>query len=225
MRNLLILVFAILSIAFTRADAQSLDDIANYRGADRQQRLVEGAKKDGMLTLYTTVQAEYLKQLTDPFEKMYGVKVNTWRSSGDTLLQKVVSEARGNNPVADVISFNALSMEALRREELLQTVWSPYHKDLAATALPPHRQWVSAFQLVFVQAYNTEKIRKQDLPKTYSDLLDPKWKGKIGIEASDHEWVAAVIADLGHEKGTALFKGLFTTNAMSVRKGHPLGSR
>jgi iron(III) transport system substrate-binding protein len=153
---------------------------------------------------------------------MYGVKVNIWRSSGDTILQKVVAQARANNPQVDVISFNALSMEALRREQLLQAVWSPYHKDLASSSLPSHRQWVSAYQLVFVQAYNTDKIKKEALPKTYSDLLDPKWKGKIGIEASDHEWVAAVIADLGYEKGSALFKALFNRNGMSVRKGHPL---
>ena len=49
--------------------------------------------------------------------------------------------------------------------------------------MPAHRLYASTLQYVLVQAYNTGKIKKEDLPKTYEDLLAPKWKGKLGIEA------------------------------------------
>jgi iron(III) transport system substrate-binding protein len=75
---------------------------------------------------------------------------------------------------------------------------------------------------VFVQAYNTDKIKKEDLPKTWQDLLDPKWKGRLGVESADGDWFAALLQELGHEKGMKLFKDIVDTNGISVRKGHSL---
>jgi iron(III) transport system substrate-binding protein len=74
-----------------------------------------------------------------------------------------------------------------------------------------------------VQAYNTGAIRKADLPKTWRDLLDPKWKGKLGIEAKDEDWFATVVQELGGEpKGLDFFRELVAKNGISVRKGHTL---
>jgi iron(III) transport system substrate-binding protein len=75
---------------------------------------------------------------------------------------------------------------------------------------------------IFAQAYNTTKIKKEELPKTWEDLLDPKWKGRLGIEGSDQDWYAAVVKDLGEDKGTKLFKDIAAKNGLSVRKGHTL---
>jgi iron(III) transport system substrate-binding protein len=75
---------------------------------------------------------------------------------------------------------------------------------------------------VFVQAYNTDKVGKEDLPKTYRDLLAPKWKGKLAIEGDDHEWMSSVIADMGEAEGVKFFRDLVATNGLSVRSGHPL---
>lgn len=63
---------------------------------------------------------------------------------------------------------------------------------------------------------------KEELPKTWEDLLDPKWKGHLGIEGSDQDWYAAVVKDLGEDKGTKLFKDIAAKNGLSVRKGHTL---
>ena len=116
----------------------------------------------------------------------------------------------------------APSVEALRREKLLQEVRSPASRNLLQGAAPEHGQWAATLLYVFVQAYNTDKVRKGDLPKSYADLLDPKWKGMIGIEASDHEWFYAVARRMGEEKGAKLFRDLVADNKLSVRTGHPL---
>jgi iron(III) transport system substrate-binding protein len=73
-----------------------------------------------------------------------------------------------------------------------------------------------------VQAYNTNLVRKDSLPKTYQDLLRPEWKGKLGIEAEDFDWFAQVVADLGEERGLRLFRSIVAANGISVRKGHSL---
>ena len=59
--------------------------------------------------------------------------------------------------------------------------------------MPPHREWAATLLSVWVQVYNTNLVTKESLPKTYRDLLDPKWKGKLGIEAKDQDWFASVV--------------------------------
>src|SRR3954454_4214145 len=91
MRNVpkLTLVLALLAFALP-ACAQMLSELAAYNGADRTQRLVAGARKEGSLYLYTTTPVEYLNLLTQDFEKRYGVKVNVWRARSEVVLQKVL---------------------------------------------------------------------------------------------------------------------------------------
>jgi iron(III) transport system substrate-binding protein len=201
---------------------QSLAQLALYDGLDRTQQLIAGARKEGSLFLYTTTPLEYVSLLTDDFEKRYGVKVNVWRARSEVLLQKVLAEARGGTHIVDVIQSISPPMEALHREHLLQEVRSPVAKDLVTDAVPAHGEWVATLRYVFVQAYNTSKVKKEELPKTYDDLLDPKWQGRLAIEASDHEWFYSVVQDMGEERGLKFFCELVAKNGLSTRAGHPL---
>jgi iron(III) transport system substrate-binding protein len=89
--------------------------------------------------------------------------------------------------------------------------------------VPKHHEWAATLLSVWVQAYNTNLIKKADLPKTYQDLLDPKWKGKLGIEAKDEDWFASVIENMGGmDKGLKFFQELVARNGISPRKGHTL---
>lgn len=186
------------------------------------QRLVEGAKKEGELTLYQSAPIEDLAPIIDAFTKKYGIKVNSWRSSSENVLQRVITEARGGRFDVDVVENNAPEMEALHREQLLQQVKSPYIDDVIPQAIPTHKEWVGTTIDIFVQAYNTDKVKKEELPKTYQDLLNPKWKGRLGIEAEDQGWFATLTQELGGEKGVKLFKDIVAANGISVRKGHTL---
>jgi iron(III) transport system substrate-binding protein len=186
------------------------------------QRVVEGAKKEGSLLLYTTFPSEYANQLIEPFEKHHGIKVNHWRARSEIVLRKALAEGRAGGATADVITIITPQLEALRREGLLQAVQSPNQKDHPPFAIPAHREWVSQVQHVFVHAYNTNLVRKQDLPSGWTDLLDARWKGKLAIEGDDHEWLSSVIADMGQAEGVKFWRELVATNGISVRSGHPL---
>src|SRR5207247_7926320 len=210
------------SWAIHSANSQTLQKLAKYQGEDRQQLLIEGARREGSLLFYATFPVEYADQLIEPFRNKYGVEVNVWRARSETVLRKVIAEARAGGPSADVIAIISPQEEALRRENLLQEIHSPYHKDLVSAAVPAHREWVATLHHVFVQAYNTDMVRKDDLPKTYRDLLAPKWKGKLAIEGDDHEWMSSVIADMGQAEGVKFWRELVATNGISVRSGHPL---
>jgi iron(III) transport system substrate-binding protein len=218
--TILAFVLSLLLIA-PGANAQTLQRLATYQGDDRQKLLIEQATKEGSIVFYTTIPADLVSQLVEPFENKYGIKVNVWRARSELILQRVLIESRSGKHVVDVINTPTVLLEVLRREKLLQAIHSPYHKDLLPSAVPAHREWVNVSVSVRVQAYNTGRIRKEDLPKTYKDLLAPKWGGKLGIEANSHEWVSSVIEDMGHANGIKFFSDL-AHNGLSMRIGYPL---
>ena len=204
------------------ADAPTSAAIATYTGADRMQRLIDGAKKEGEITIYTSAPTDDMLAVTTAFEKKYGIKAKVWRASSEKVLGRGITESRGNRFDADVYETNGPELEALHREKLLQAVKSPHLADLIPQAILPHGEWVSTRINIFSAAYNPKLIKKDELPKTYQDLLNPKWKGKLGIEAEDADWFAGVIADLGEEAGLKLFREIVAANGLSVRKGHTL---
>lgn len=213
---------ALAACALLPAAAQP-QNLYQYQGADRMAKIVAGAKKEGTLTLYTTIAEKDLAKIVDPFEKKYGIKVVVWRAGTDKVLQRTVQEARAGRYDVDAVHFGSPEMEALARERILAPVDSPVQKDLMPGAVPAHHKWAATILSVWVQAYNTNLIRKEDLPKTWQDLLDPKWKGKLGIEAKDEDWFATVVQELGGEpKGLDFFRELVAKNGISVRKGHTL---
>jgi iron(III) transport system substrate-binding protein len=195
---------------------------ATFSGPDRQQRLVEGARKEGELMVYTSVPVDDMAVLAAAFEKKYGVKVKTWRAGSEKVLQRGVTEARANRFDVDVFETNGPELESLHREKLLQEVKSPYLADLIAPAILPHREWVGTRLNIFALAYNTGRVKKTELPRSYQDLLHPKWKGKLGVEAEDLDWFAGVVTDMGEARGLKLFRDLVAANGLSVRKGHTL---
>ena len=198
-------------------------DLYEYSGPDRAQKIAAAAKKEGTLTLYTTIAEKDLPAVVKPFEDKYGIKVTIWRAGTDKVLQRTIQEARAGRHDVDVVHFGSPEMEALAREKILAPVSSPFHKDLLEGSVPKHRQWAATILSVWVQAYNTAAVKKEDLPKTWRDLLDPKWKGKLGIEAKDDDWFASVVQELGGEpKGLDFFRELVAKNGLSVRKGHTL---
>ena len=199
-----------------------LAGLAAYDGVDRQQRLLEGARREGFLSLYTSFPPEDVATLNAAFEKRYGVKVRAWRAASEKVLQRIVAEARAGRDEVDVVDSNSVPLELMRRDGLLQPVRSPYHADLIPAAVPAHREWAWARLSVFVQAYNTRLVKKEELPASYGDLLHPRWRGRLGIEASDEDWFAEVVRNLGEEKGLRLFRELAANNGLSVRRGHSL---
>ena len=220
MKPLRRLLLAALAAAALPAGAQGLND---YSGPDRMDRIVAAAKKEGTVTFYTTIAEKDLPAVLKPFEQRYGIKVNVWRAGTDKVLQRSVQEARAGRNDMDAVHFGSPEMEALAREKVLAPVGSPVHKDLLAGSVPSHRMWAATILSVWVQAYNTSLVKKEDLPKKYEDLLDPKWKGRIGIEGKDDDWFATVVQQMGGEaKGVEFFRKLVAANGVSVRKGHTL---
>ena len=192
-----------------------------YKGADRDQRLIEKARQEGVVVVYTSLATTESIPLSKAFEKKYGIKVELWRALSEKVVQRAVTEAQARRHSVDVIETNGPELEMLTREKLVSEFHSPYIADLPGFALPAHRQWVSDRMNFFVVAYNTSKVRKEELPAGYEGFLDPKWKGRIGIEATDAEWMATLVKVWGSERGMNFFRKLSEMKP-DVRKGHVL---
>src|SRR5262245_39537033 len=156
------------------------------------------------------------------FEKKYSVKVDLWRGSSEQILQRAMTEARARRPVADVMETAGPNIEGANRAGLLQDIVTPVTAELMPEAYVPGRPWIVSRLSVFVVAYNTNRVRKAEIPATYEGLLDPKWKGRLGIEADDNNWLMTATTALGEERGLKLLRDIVARNGISVWKGHSL---
>lgn len=193
---------------------------AAYRGADRTDRLIAGARKEGELLLYSSLTQEDQLRIAEDFKRRYGVTLKFWRGSQAHILQRVLSEARGGRFEFDVLETNAPQIEAIAREGLLQAIASPFAREvLLPEILPASGEWVPDRLNLVVYAYNTSAVKASELPRQWAELLDPKWAGKLGMESHNVEWFASVAEFLGEEAGIDLFRKL-GANGIAVRTGH-----
>ena len=202
------------------AQTPSTRDIYMYQGADRDKRLVEGAKKERQVVLYSTMTVADGKAFGAAFERKYGVQLVHWRTSSEKIVQRAVAEARGRRYEADVFESSANHLEALRREKLLEDFHTPVLSEIVPAALPRgHRQYVADRFVFFVMGYNTNLVKPGELPATFEELLQPRWRGRITIEGTDVTWFAAVTKAMGEQKGLAYFRRLAAMKP-EIRHGH-----
>jgi iron(III) transport system substrate-binding protein len=163
----------------------------------------DAAKREGTLTLYTSLAPTESMPLAEAFEKKYGVKVQLWRALSEEVVQRTITEAKGRRYTVDVIETNGPEMEMIAREKLLAGPWSPDRLNL------------------FVVGYNTAKVKRAEIPATYEGFTDPKWKGRIALEATDSEWMATLVKTMPGGTGMELMRRLSALQP-SLRKGHVL---
>ena len=192
-----------------------------YQGADRDQRVLEAAKKEKQAVVYTSLNLKDSVPIAQAFEKKYGVKVELWRSSSEKVLQRAVTEARAGRFAVDAFELNGPEMEALYREGLLEQFYSPSFKNLPPAAFPKHRHWAADRFNFFTIAYNTKLVKPEEVPNSYEDLAHPRWTGRIGIEASDTDWFGSIVKYMGEKKGLEFFRKL-AKQKPQVRTGHTL---
>lgn len=208
------------------ASAAEIDAATNrriylYQGADREQKLIAAATLEGSVSIYTSMQLPDAGPLTQAFEKKYGIKTTLWRASGEKVIQRALVEARAARHEVDVFETDGAQLEIMYREKQLAPFFSPAFVDIPAAVFPAHKHYAPTRLSLYVLAYNTKLIQPHEVPDSYADLLNPKWTGKLGIEAADVAWFAAVTKGMGEQQGLAYFRKL-ATMAPSVRSGHTL---
>ncbi|MBI4528826.1 MAG: extracellular solute-binding protein [Deltaproteobacteria bacterium] len=185
--------------------------------------LIDDAKKEGSVVLYGTMTNVDLQRLSAAFEKKYPfMKVEMFRGNSERVLNRVLTEARTGSYLADVINLDGINGLVLKEKGLLQP-----HKSAETEAFPedfrdPEGLLPCCLYIVTnVIGYNTKLVSKAEAPKAYSDLLQPKWKGKLGMDADEGEWFTALISIWGREKTVQFFRELMK-QGVSLHRGHTL---
>jgi len=176
----------------------TLAELAFYKGSDRQQILEEGAKKEGNLLVYTTGTTA-LTAIAEAFKKKYPfIKVDFWRSSGGPLVSRTTEEFKAGSYIMDLMDTTQTNQEFVSRMGIFQNFNSPNFaqmEDEAKTLAPGDKGTRVLFRTYGIGfGYNTKLLSKEQLPKSYQDLTDPKWKGKLAIAGSNTGacWVRAI---------------------------------
>jgi ABC-type Fe3+ transport system substrate-binding protein len=193
------------------------------------QSLIDAAKREGRVTWYTTlVIDQFVRPLSEAFEGKYGIKVEYVRSTSNEVILRITNEAKAGRIMADVIDGNAYA-GALRRENLLLD-WLPE----ATRKMPPQyfdRQgyWVATNLFVLTPGFNTDLVPKGTEPRTFEDLLNPRWKGQIAwgtipVAASAPGFIGNVLEHMGEEKGMDYLRKLAGQDIVNVgiAAGRPL---
>jgi iron(III) transport system substrate-binding protein len=182
----------------------SVAELALYQGADREKILLEGAKKEGQLTFYTS-NTWVAGPVAQDFEKRYPfIKANVWRSDSKALLRRLSEEHAAARYLADVVETSPEYVGLLVRGNLLQDHWSPELAAYDDEAKVKGKNGVFAWtnrEIYISLGYNTKLIPPGEAPRTIKDYLDPKWKGKMSIAGTTTgtQWVGAVIDVMGRE--------------------------
>jgi iron(III) transport system substrate-binding protein len=218
-----IVVLFVLSGASPAVCAQASGEPAVYlyQGSDREPKLASGAKREGVVSIYTSMQLPDSLPLTQAFEKKFGVKVSLWRASGEKVVQRALAEARAGRFDVDVVETDGAQMEILYREKQLAPFHSPSLKDIPQKIVPSHGHYVPTRLSLYVLVFNTRLVPPAEAPRSYEDLLNPRWAGRFGLEAADVAWFAAVAKAMGGEKGLAYFDKLARSRP-EIRSGHTL---
>ena len=170
---------------------------------------VNAAKKEGEIILYTVMSADNDKVMVEAFQKKYpGITVKSWWGSTETMLNRVLTEARAGAVQADVIFSGGSEMQVFKKRGLLQKYVSPEAKAIPEDFRDPEGYWTNVHPLSMITAYNTDQVKVQDAPRTYEDLLKPQFKGKMSMERLEYDWFATLIKIWGREKAIAYFKKL-----------------
>ncbi len=183
---------------------------------------IEKSKKEGKVLLYSTMQIPQMRVLMKSFEKKYPfLKVTQYRSNSDKLVQKILTETNAGRHLADVYQIRGTRMLRLQGKGALSHYESPERKDIRDIYKDKDGYWTGIYANMEFIGYNKNLVSYQEVPKSHKDLLDPKWKGNIGMDSSDVEWFITQFHILGEAKGRE-FMHQFAQQNIQFRRGHTL---
>ena len=177
--------------------------------ANNHESLIEGAKKEGSLVLYTSMTVDQAQKLNDAFRVKYPfLQVQMFRAVGERLLTKIMTETQAGRFDFDVVQSAETQAYFLKKRNLLAKYLSPETKQLQKGFFDGEGYWAAIYMMPNVIAYNTRMVKRGEVPVTDDDLLNPKWRGKIAMDGTKPEWFSWKLKRLGQEKGLAYMKRL-----------------
>jgi iron(III) transport system substrate-binding protein len=188
--------------------------------AQSEDELVRGAKKEAKVTFWSSMRIEDSRALAAGFEAKYPfIKVDIFRAGGEQIVNRAMAEHLSGKTTYDVV--NAFALKVLQNKGILQPYAAPEAANYPVGFKDTQNFWVSLYSGYNVIGYNTKLVAKGEAPRNWEDLLNPRWKGKLGMDDEEYFWHAGMLKHWGEEKGKKYMEAL-NRQGLNFRNGHAL---
>jgi iron(III) transport system substrate-binding protein len=213
--------FTIATLFFTLTFALAFYAPAVFSQSEHTAQLIAGAKKEGKLLWYTALNINDAEMLTKRFEEKYPfIKTQTLRLGTFQLLTKIQTEARAGAFRGDVIEIAGVTGHILKKDGVFAKYASHESRFYPDSVKDPDQTWTSFFINTHVLVYNTNLVKKNELPRNFQEVINPKWKDKI-VMSEDFDIFGMMLKVMGREKGLDFMRRL-AAQGVNLRDGYTL---
>ena len=186
------------------------------------QSLIDGAKKEGQVVFYASMEAASAQRITASFEKKFPfIKVDATRIGSERMATRLVAEAQARKVRADVVQQSAFDFYGVFQKGLFESYFSPERAAFPGEYRDEKGFWMMPAATLNVIAYNKRMVPANEVPKSFFDLTEPKWKGQLMMDENESNWMAGMIQYYGEAKTMDLMRRL-AQQEIQFRTGHTL---
>ena len=184
------------------------------------QALIDGAKKEGQVVFYASMEAPSAQRLTAAFERRYPfIKVDGTRIGSERMATRLIAEAQARKVRADVVHQSAFDFYGVLQKGLFESYFSPERTAFPAEYRDDKGLWMIAGATLNVIAYNKKMVAAADAPKTFWDFAGAKWKGQLLMDDNESKWMAGMMQYHGEAKVLELLR-MLSAQDIQFRTGH-----
>ena len=204
-----VMTFASTAPAHAQSPASALKKYEGLQSKEREQKLIEGAKREAKVVLYSFTAVDQLKPLLEEFQKRYPfINAEHYRNNATGVFNKFATEARAGQTLADVIDISAGETYTLWQMGLIDSYLSPSREGIPKDFMDEKGFWTAHYQFVIALGFNTQHIKPAEAPKGYAELVNAKWKGRFSLDPADQDLFGALLLHWGKEKAVSYFRNL-----------------
>ncbi|MBI2363494.1 MAG: extracellular solute-binding protein [Deltaproteobacteria bacterium] len=188
-------------------------------------KLIDGARKEGKMVFYTSVETEFARSLTVAFEAKYPfIKTDIFRSTHEKIFSRMNVERQTGTYTADTMSVGEFETYHMQKKGFIAPYKSPFAAAYPDGFKDPNGYWTDLYDNVIVTAFNTNRVKREELPKRYEDLLHPRWRARMVLDQNEDRWFANMLYLMGEKKGMEFMQALAKQN-VSIRGGRSLATQ
>lgn len=219
-----IAVFAVLSSrSHAQTDAETILARLNALGPkERLDALVAGARGEGVLEWYGSLQAADVREILDLFKKRYPfIEVRYTRGGGTNVVGRALTERKAGADRADMIAGRGSLHDTLMKAGMVAKNLTPVRRDIREGFMDATGAFLGMYSYTLVPGYNTKLVPAAQTPASYRDLLDPAWKNQMAMDYEGYDWLAGMLDLMGEAKGLEFARAM-ARQGVRLQRGHTL---
>ena len=190
--------------------------------ASGQDQKLAKARDEKKVVVYNTTTVPDMQKIIEGFRKKYPfLEVESFRGTGERLVQKILTEIRAGRYLADVYIISGLQMWLLRDGGHLSLYLSPEREKVRRLFKDEAGYWTGIYFNLEVLGYNKNLVQPRELPKRWEELLEQRWKGRMALEIEYIPWFTSLLQIMGEERAMDFFRRL-AKQQIQIRRGHTL---